>query len=108
MANNSTLKICYLILLPYSPLHNVEEKGLLTSPKGAPYFYDNDIEVNSFPVKEINIGGISTMIKAQVLDKKVWVAECYYRINASGDEKTTLLNQQIQEELKNLFMRTMH
>ena len=108
MSDTLPLHICYLVLLPYSPLLGGEEKGLLHSPKGAPYFYENDISVSLFPIREVTLQQIPVTVKAQVLDEQVWLAECHYTLPAFGDEKTSLKNHQLQEELKKLFMEEMY
>lgn len=100
-----TLSIVFLFLLPDLPREHEEAEGDLSSPKDAPYFYDNNIQVSQPTIKKIEIHGISVQVKVQIFDQQVRLAECQYTIpSTTPDEETVQMNTQIQQELKRLFL----
>lgn len=74
---STSLTVIFLLLLP----KNMAQKGkpaLPTTPKGAPNFFYHDIEFRTLAEETLDVSGQDVVVRTQVLDERIWVAECRY------------------------------
>lgn len=108
MSAATSLSISYLILLPFNEKREKDENVTHSLPKGAPYFYEHDIQILSVGTHAIKIQDKDVTVTTQIFDKSVWVADCRYTIPVTTEEETTLRNYELQQEVKKHFYDRMH
>ncbi len=95
------VEICYLLLFPlrFQPPGQAEPLPVPTQ-KDAPYFFDLNIKFLSSGERRIELEGVSILLRFQVLDEQIWVAECRYLLTDVLSEAALRLRQTIQTKLK--------
>lgn len=98
------LDICHLLLLPAGSV----PPGALEpapEPRDAPDFFAVDIEFRSAGGRAVEANGVRVDVSCQVLDERVWVADCRYRLADALAEDAPLRKQAIEEALGNELVR---
>ncbi len=99
------LDLCYLFLVPLQPHAALGPAESAPTPKDAPYFYDLDIEFRSAGEREWGVEGVPVHVRRQVLDERVWLAECRYTL-ADGLGQTAVARKvALQSALKETLQR---
>lgn len=102
------LELRYLYLFPYTNSQQALEQFLLHSPKGAPYFFEHDIDVRSYAMKNMTIEGISVEVSIQIIDEQIWLYDCRYVLPFQNKHSTILKNHEIQESIKQTIQQTLN
>jgi hypothetical protein len=102
------IEMRYLYLFPYTNTNQSLAQFSLRSPKGAPYFFEHDIDVRSFEIKTIMIKDVQVNLSIQIIDEQVWLYDCHYTITAPNENSVILQNHQIQEKIKDYIHNSLN
>jgi hypothetical protein len=90
----------YLNLMPLQSSRPVGVREPVTVKKDVPYFLDLDIEFLLAGERRLEVAGVEIVIRSQVLDRQIWLAECRFCLPDILTETAAWQKQVVQAELK--------
>jgi hypothetical protein len=101
------IEMRYLYLFPHTNSNTSLEHLSLHSPKGAPYFFEHDIDVKSYKMQVITLKNIEVELSVQIIDDQVWLYDCHYTLPSTGNSSLILTNHTVQEAIKTYIHKTL-
>ncbi len=98
-------EITYLVLLPFAAIPKPDSQSHPVVPKGAPYFFNLDIEVKELDPVDVTVNETVVHVRPQLVDKQIWIAECKYVLSNPFAKDSVIHMQRVQLGLRQQFMK---
>lgn len=103
MAKNS-LEVVFLLLLPKHLAEAAGTPDSTSTPKEVPNFFYHDIEFRTLSSEKVVVEKQPVRVKKQILDERIWLAECRYTLERPFDKDAIRRKETIEASLRRRFL----